>query len=173
MKFFFKKIRLIFDIENWLWKYNFGTFWGPGAMSIYKIQQFHLNNSWFLSKTLLFRIHQVRKNNVLLFARPEFTCFRRLCILLMSVGGRFEFATMFKDRFGQLGYFRIQLDQSLSAISRDSLEGLCSKWLWVNIKSFLKSQKYPNFNATYNRLVTRCACCSNMKYTSLLFLVFL
>ena len=25
--FFFEKIRLIFDIENWLWKYNFGTFW--------------------------------------------------------------------------------------------------------------------------------------------------
>ena len=25
--FFFEKIQLIFDIENWLWKYNFGTFW--------------------------------------------------------------------------------------------------------------------------------------------------
>ena len=23
----FQKIRLIFDIENWLWKYDFGTFW--------------------------------------------------------------------------------------------------------------------------------------------------
>ena len=26
-KFFFEKNQLIFDIENWLWKYNFGTFW--------------------------------------------------------------------------------------------------------------------------------------------------
>ena len=25
--FFFEKNLLIFDIENWLWKYNFGTFW--------------------------------------------------------------------------------------------------------------------------------------------------
>ena len=24
---FFEKIPLIFDIENWRWKYNFGTFW--------------------------------------------------------------------------------------------------------------------------------------------------
>ena len=52
---------------------------------------------------MLFRTHQARKDNVLLFAHPEFSCFRRLCILLMSVGGRFEFATMFKDRFGQRG----------------------------------------------------------------------
>ena len=36
-------IPLFFDIEKWLWKYSFGTFWGPRAMSIYKIQQFHLN----------------------------------------------------------------------------------------------------------------------------------
>ena len=28
MNFFFEKNRLIFDIENWLWKYDFGTFWG-------------------------------------------------------------------------------------------------------------------------------------------------
>ena len=40
---FFKKIRLIFDIENWLWKYNFVTFWGyfwlaklPGSLEIWK-----------------------------------------------------------------------------------------------------------------------------------------
>ena len=25
--FFFEKNWLIFDIQNWLWKYNFGTFW--------------------------------------------------------------------------------------------------------------------------------------------------
>jgi hypothetical protein len=26
-EFFFEKISSIFDIENWLWKYDFGTFW--------------------------------------------------------------------------------------------------------------------------------------------------
>ena len=60
--FFFEKIWLIFDIENWLWKYNFGTFWGPGTMSIYKIQQFHLNTVDFWAKTLLFRTHQARNS---------------------------------------------------------------------------------------------------------------
>jgi hypothetical protein len=59
---FFEKIRLIFDIENWLWKYNFGTFWGTGAMSIYKIQQFHLNTVDFWAKTLLFSTHQARNS---------------------------------------------------------------------------------------------------------------
>ena len=61
-EFFFEKNRLIFDIENWLWKYNFGTFWGPGAMSIYKIQQSHLNTVDFWAKTLLFRTHQLRNS---------------------------------------------------------------------------------------------------------------
>ena len=60
--FFFEKIRLIFDIENWLWKYNFGTFWGPAAMSIHKIQQFHLNAVDFWPKTLLFRTQQVKNS---------------------------------------------------------------------------------------------------------------
>ena len=27
MKNFFRKIRKIFDVENWLWKLDFGTFW--------------------------------------------------------------------------------------------------------------------------------------------------
>ena len=61
-KFFFEKIQLIFDIENWLWKYNFGTYWGPGTMSIYKIQQFHLNTTDFLAKSLLFRTHHTRNS---------------------------------------------------------------------------------------------------------------
>ena len=26
-KIFFRKIRVIFDVENWLWKSDFGTFW--------------------------------------------------------------------------------------------------------------------------------------------------
>ena len=59
---FFKKIRLIFDIENWLWKYNLGTFWGPGTMSIYKIKQFPLNTVDFWAKTLLFMTYQARNS---------------------------------------------------------------------------------------------------------------
>ena len=59
---FFEKIRLIFDIKNWLWKYNFGTLWGPGTMSIIKIQQFHLNTVDFWAKTLLFMTHQARNS---------------------------------------------------------------------------------------------------------------
>ena len=62
LNFFFEKIRSIFDIENWLWKYNFGTFWGPGTMSVYKIQQFHLNTVDFWAKALLFRTHQARNS---------------------------------------------------------------------------------------------------------------
>ena len=53
--FFFEKIPLILDIENWLWKYNFATFWGSVAMSIYKIQQFHLNTVDIWVKTLVFK----------------------------------------------------------------------------------------------------------------------
>ena len=64
MNFFFEKIRLIFDIENWLWKYNFGTFWGPGTMSIYKTQQFHLNTVDFWAKTLLFMTHQAKLHDL-------------------------------------------------------------------------------------------------------------
>ena len=54
---FFGKNRLIFDIENWLLKYNFGTFWGAGAISIYKIKQFHLNTVDFWAKT-----HQLKNS---------------------------------------------------------------------------------------------------------------
>ena len=53
---------LFFDIEKWLWKYNFGTFWGPGAMSIHKTQQFHLITVDFWTKTLIFRTQQVRNS---------------------------------------------------------------------------------------------------------------
>ena len=35
--FFFRKIQMILDIENWLWKSDFGTFWQHGTMfTIYK-----------------------------------------------------------------------------------------------------------------------------------------
>ena len=35
-----KKISMIFDIENWLWKSNFGTFWHLPISPILKIQSF-------------------------------------------------------------------------------------------------------------------------------------
>ena len=51
MKFFFDKFQLIFDIENWLWKYNFGTFWETGAPRILKIQRFPLSLLIFVQKS--------------------------------------------------------------------------------------------------------------------------
>ena len=35
-RFIFLNIPLFFWIEKWLWKYNFGTVWGPGVMSVQK-----------------------------------------------------------------------------------------------------------------------------------------
>ena len=45
MKIFIEKIRLIFIITNWLWKYDFGTFWkNPKGQSISEAV-FHCSNS--------------------------------------------------------------------------------------------------------------------------------
>ena len=38
----FRKIPMIFVIENWLWKSNLGTFWHIPITPICKIQWFHL-----------------------------------------------------------------------------------------------------------------------------------
>ena len=35
-----RKLRMIFDIENWLWKSNFGTLWHLPVSPINKIQKF-------------------------------------------------------------------------------------------------------------------------------------
>ena len=43
---------MIFDIENWLWKSNFGTFWKLAINPKLKIQQFSLGMNWFLGKNL-------------------------------------------------------------------------------------------------------------------------
>ena len=51
-KFFFEKIRLIFDIQNWLWKYDFVTFW-----HFLKIIPWWYVDSW--AKSLLFRTHHL------------------------------------------------------------------------------------------------------------------
>ena len=45
-----RKFRIIFDIENWLWKSNFGTFWHLPIRLISKIQSFHYD--WFLVRNL-------------------------------------------------------------------------------------------------------------------------
>ena len=42
MKKKLRKIRMIFDIENWLWKSNFGTFWQLAINPKLKIQSFPL-----------------------------------------------------------------------------------------------------------------------------------
>ena len=42
MKKKLRKIRMIFDKENWLWKSDIGTFWQFPAKPIYKIGYFHL-----------------------------------------------------------------------------------------------------------------------------------
>ena len=44
-----RKIQMIFDIENWLWKSNFGTFWQLAINP--KLNNF-LWVCWFLSKNL-------------------------------------------------------------------------------------------------------------------------
>ena len=53
MIFFFEKIPSIFDIENWLWKYDFGTFWQTGAPRILKIQRFPLSIAWSWQKACI------------------------------------------------------------------------------------------------------------------------
>ena len=47
------KIRMIFDVENWLWKSNFGTFWHLPITPLRKIQWFHLTTVDFYPKSVL------------------------------------------------------------------------------------------------------------------------
>ena len=55
-KIFFEKIRFIFDIQNWLWKYDFGTFWKTVIThSFLKIFPWWHVDSW--PKSSLFRTH--------------------------------------------------------------------------------------------------------------------
>ena len=43
--FFFEKTPLIFDVENWLWKYNFGIFWRTIIERRIVLKQFPLSMS--------------------------------------------------------------------------------------------------------------------------------
>ena len=57
--FFFEKIRLIFDIQNWLWRYNYGIFWQTVITRRIFLKIF----SWWhvdsLPKNLLLRTHHL------------------------------------------------------------------------------------------------------------------
>ena len=57
--FFFEKIRLIFDIQNWLWKYHFCTFWQTlsARRNFLKIFPWLHVDSWPIR--LLFRTHHL------------------------------------------------------------------------------------------------------------------
>jgi hypothetical protein len=57
-----RKIPMIFDIETWLWKSNFGSFWHLPTISILKIQQFLWICS-FLGKNLFNFVPSARKLN--------------------------------------------------------------------------------------------------------------
>ena len=59
MILFFEKIQLIFDIENWIWKYNFGTFWWTDRFL--KNKSFEYIDSW--PKILLFRTHHLSNSS--------------------------------------------------------------------------------------------------------------
>ena len=56
--FFFEKILLIFDIENWLWKYNFSTFWRTIIHHRIVLKQFPLSTSILGHKSCIFKIPQ-------------------------------------------------------------------------------------------------------------------
>ena len=58
-KNFFEKIWLIFDIQNWLWKYNFGTFWQNVIIHrmFLKIFPWYHVDSW--PRSLLLRTHHL------------------------------------------------------------------------------------------------------------------
>ena len=47
-----RKIWIIFNVENWLWKSDFGTFWHLPITPILKIQWFHLTTVDFQPKNL-------------------------------------------------------------------------------------------------------------------------
>ena len=53
---FFEKNPSILDIENWLWKYDFGTFWHNSSQHCFKISFEHVD-SW--AKILHFKTHHL------------------------------------------------------------------------------------------------------------------
>ena len=60
MKKKFRKIRMIFDIENWLWKSDLGTFWRPLWTSVKVKSKNYFSSTDFFAKIKPLLIH-VRK----------------------------------------------------------------------------------------------------------------
>ena len=57
MNFFFRKIRSFFDIENWLWKSDLGTFWRPMWTSVKVKSKNHFSFTDFTGKIKPLLIH--------------------------------------------------------------------------------------------------------------------
>ena len=78
-----RNIRIIFDIENWLWKSNFGTFWHlPSPLTQFSKSNNFLWVCWFLGKNLsnfvpsVWRLHNPYCHNACLwfYARNQVMC---------------------------------------------------------------------------------------------------
>ena len=77
-------IPLIFDIENWLWKYNFGTFWQTIIQHRIVLKQFPLSVSILgqkscISGPTIFKITQQNWPYLILFAIFRCSIFSWLC----------------------------------------------------------------------------------------------
>ena len=82
-----RKIRIIFDIENWLWKSNFGTIWHLPLTQFSKFNHF-VWVCWFLGKNLsnfvppVWKLHNPYCHNIDLYTtNKKFNvsgCVRRL-----------------------------------------------------------------------------------------------
>ena len=81
MNFFFEKILSIFDIENWLWKHNFGTFWRSIIHHRIVLKQFPMlilgQNSCILGPPSL-KFHN----------RTDISIYSFLCINLLGIRER-------------------------------------------------------------------------------------
>ena len=54
MKKKLRRIQMIFDVKNWLWRLNFGTFWHLHITTILKIQSFSMGMLIFRQKSFQF-----------------------------------------------------------------------------------------------------------------------
>ena len=112
MNFFFEKIPSIFDIENWLWKYDFGTFWQAGAPHILKIQHFPLSmlilgqEACILGPTI-FKIPQPNWHYCLWMSSIySFFCMYRLLHNKGLVNTMWTIFCCFRPQFTLCGFFK-------------------------------------------------------------------
>ena len=89
-----RKIRIIFDIENWLWKSNFGTFWHLPTAPIFKIQEFPLGKLILRQKSFLFCTPRLKtRQPTLPYFWPQMgartiLCTRFKCRLSLQLSGK-------------------------------------------------------------------------------------